>query len=122
VSQALDRWMEALDAGAKEERKQSVMRGVLERMLQRTTAQALARWKEVVEEATVALAEEEREKLEMLKAKARMAHTMVQPSVSKVIDTRGDTRADAGVVAPSDAEQEAEMRRLHARIAGKSVS
>ena len=64
-----------------------------------------------------ALAEEEREKLETLKAKARMAHTMVHPRASKVIDTK----ADADVVTPSDAEQEAEMPRMHARIAAKSV-
>jgi len=117
VSKALDRWMEALDAGAEEERKQSVLRGILAWMLQRTTAQALERWKEVVEEAAAALAEEEREKLETLKAKARMAHTMVHPRASKVIDTK----ADADVVTPSDAEQEAEMPRMHARIAAKSV-
>jgi hypothetical protein len=64
-----------------------------------------------LEEAAVARAEGERKKLAMLKVKARMAHTMV-PSVSQVIDTMGD----AGAVAPSDLEQEAEMRQLHAKI------
>jgi len=52
----------------------------------------------------------------MLKVKARMAHTMV-PSVSQVIDAM----ADAGAVAPSDLEQEAEMRQLHAKNSEKSV-
>jgi len=69
-----------------------------------------------LEAAAVARAEVERKKLEMLKVKARMAHTMV-PSVSQVIDAM----ADAGAVAPSDLEQEAEMRQLHAKNSEKSV-
>ena len=51
--------LELKAARAEEERKQAVMRRILARMVQRTTAQALDRWVEVVEEATVRRAEEQ---------------------------------------------------------------
>ena len=52
-------------ANEEEERKQVVMRRVLARMVLRTTAQALHRWVEFVEEAAVERAEEERKQAVM---------------------------------------------------------
>ena len=49
--QDLQGQLELKAARAEEERKQAVMRMILARMLQRTTAQALDRWVEVVEAA-----------------------------------------------------------------------
>jgi hypothetical protein len=51
--------LELKAARAEEERKQAVMPRILARMVQRTKAQALDRWVEVVEEAAVTRAEEQ---------------------------------------------------------------
>jgi hypothetical protein len=120
----LDDVEEAAAALGEEERKQAVMRRILSRMVQRTTALALDRWMEVVEEA--ADRERERERLkeldELEKVREREREALVRLIKERELEWERGRERESWAARAEEERKQAVMHRILARMVQRSVS